>query len=431
MSDERRSLADWWAAPAAPYIAAVAVRTAARAAWGLALPTLLTVAAYGSYQVVATAAAMAAQLALLGAPQTIVRYAGRRLPMRFLVLHSVALAAIAIGAAAAFIPRTRTPAMLGALAAVSLATLGATLFGARAKARFAFGTSLRAELGGAVVLVVAAIVAVAGIARTVITPGVALMVESIALGATAVVLLRARDSRATTTSTSDAAQASPPVRRMLADIYSVGALVLLDVVLFRRLEVYFLERSPDGLVGVAVLGLSLQIVSIALLVPTALLETWQPRLALAQHSGGDAGFEREFARRGKWFARLMVGVVLLGTAVPLVAVPLVFPRYSPWLGYIVAFVFIRLACAGAGFYSSALYAAGRHRALYAPAVVAVVIAIAGNVVFTRQMGLRGALVAYGATQVTVAVLTVAAFYRASTRVGAGTTPEPAEARIVA
>ena len=179
------------------------------------------------------------------------------------------------------------------------------------------------------------------------------------------------------------------------------------------------------------LGLSLQIVSIALLVPTALLETWQPRLALAQHSGGDAGFEREFARRGKWFARLMVGVVLLGTAVPLVAVPVVFPRYSPWLGYIVAFVFIRLACAGAGFYSSALYAAGRHRALYAPAVVAVVIAIAGNVVFTRQLGLRGALVAYGATQVTVAVLTVAAFYRASTRVGAGTTPEPAEARIVA
>jgi hypothetical protein len=405
VSDERRSLADWWAAPAAPYIAAVAVRTAARAA-------------------------MAAQLALLGAPQTIVRYAGRRLPMRFLVLHSVALAAIAIGAAAAFIPRTRTPTMLGALAAVSLATLGATLFGARAKARFAFGTSLRAELGGAVVLVVAAIVAVAGIGRTVITPGVALMVESIALGATAVVLLRARDSRATT-STSDAAQPSPPVRRMLADIYSVGALVLLDVVLFRRLEVYFLERSPDGLVGVAVLGLSLQIVSIALLVPTALLETWQPRLALAQSSGGDAAFEREFARRGKWFARLMFGVVLLGTAVPLVAVPLVFPRYSPWLGYIVAFVFIRLACAGAGFYSSALYAAGRHRALYAPAVVAVVIAIAGNVVFTRQLGLRGALVAYGATQVTVAVLTIAAFYRASTRVGAGTTPEPAEARIVA
>ena len=144
MSDVRRSLARWWAAPAAPYIGAVAVRTAARAAWGLALPTLLTVAAYGSYQVVATAAAMAAQLALLGAPQTIVRYAGHRLPMRVLVLHAVALAAIAIGAAAAFIPTARTPAMLTALASLALATLGATLFGARAKARFANSTSLRA-----------------------------------------------------------------------------------------------------------------------------------------------------------------------------------------------------------------------------------------------------------------------------------------------
>jgi O-antigen/teichoic acid export membrane protein len=271
--------------------------------------------------------------------------------------------------------------------------------------------------------VVAAIVAIAGLARTVITPGIALMVESIALAGTAVVLLRARDSR--TSASGEAPAVSPPVRRMLGDIYSVGALVLLDVVLFRRLEVYFLERSPDGLAGVAVLGLSLQIVSVALLVPTALLETWQPRLALAQSTGGDAAFEHEFARRGKQFVPLMVGVALLGTAVPFVAVPLVFPQYRPWLVYIVAFVFIRLACAGAGFYSSALYAVGRHRALYAPAVIPAVIAIAGNAVFTRQLGLRGALIAYGATQVSVAVLTVAAFYRASTRVRARTAPEPA------
>jgi hypothetical protein len=366
---------------------------------------------------------MTAQLALLGAPQTVVRYAGHRLPMRFLVLHAVALAVIAIGAAAAFIPMARTPAMLGALASVALATLGATLFGARAKARFAFGTSLRAELGGAVVLVVAAIAAVAGITRTALTPVAALMVEAIALVGTAAVLLRARDSRA---SASGAEQsASPSVRRMLGDIYSVGALVLLDVVLFRRLEVYFLERSPDGLAGVAVLGLSLQIVSVALLVPTALLETWQPRLALAQSTGGDTAFEGEVARRGRRFAPLMLGVALLGTAVPLVAVPLVFPQYRPWLAYIVAFVFIRLACAGAGFYSSALYAVGRHRALYAPSVAGAAIAIVGNAVFTRQLGLRGALVAYGATQLTVAVLTVAAFHRASTRVRARTTPAPA------
>jgi hypothetical protein len=414
VSHDRSALIRWWRAPAAPYVAAVGVRTAARAAWGLALPTVLTVAAYGSYQVVATAAVMAAQLALLGAPQTIVRYAGHRLPMRLLVLQAVALAAVAIGVAVAFVPTARTPVVLAALASLTIATVGATLFGARAKARLAFRTSFGAELAGAAVLVAGAILAVSGAIRDVVTPGLALIVESVALIATAVFLLRAR--RAPAAAGGEPEARAPTVRRVFGDIYSVGALVLLDVVLFRRLEVYFLERSPDGLAGVAVLGLALQIVAIAMLIPTALLETWQPRFALARSTGGDAAFDLEIRRRGRQFAPLMVGVVVLGTAVPFAAVPLVFPQYRPWLGYIVGFVLIRLVSAGAGFYSSALYAAGRHRALYGPAVACATVAIGANAVFTRQLGLRGALVAYGATQLTVAALTVIAFYRSSTRV---------------
>jgi O-antigen/teichoic acid export membrane protein len=191
-------------------------------------------------------------------------------------------------------------------------------------------------------------------------------------------------------------------------------LALLDVVLFRRLEVYFLERSPDGLAGVAVLGLALQIATVALLVPTALLEAWQPRFAVIANENEDA-FDAAVSRYGRVFVWMIVAIVTAGTAVPLIAIPLAFPHYQPWTGYIVALVAIRILCAGAGFFSSVMYATGRHRALYPSAVVAAVVAVVGNAVLTSRLGLRGALIAYGLTQLTLAVLTVAAFRRSSPR----------------
>jgi hypothetical protein len=233
------------------------------------------------------------------------------------------------------------------------------------------------------------------------------LIESAALAITMLVLLRSRRPLPP-----DAA--SPPSRVVFANVYTVGTLTLLDVVLFRRLEVYFLERSPDGLAGVAVLGLSLQIATVALLVPTALLEAWQPRFALLAN-GAQTLFDREVTRRRRQFALLMSAVVIAGVVVPLAAVPLVFPHYRPWLGYIVTFVAVRVVCAGAAFYSAILYAAGGHRALYVPAFTTAVVAIAGNAMLTRPLGLTGAAIAFTLTQVTLAVLTVVSFHRTGAR----------------
>lgn len=408
-----------WRSPAATYVGAVGVRTAARAAWGLAVPTALSVAAYGHYQVIATAAAMVAQLALLGTPQTIVRYAGRRLPMRLLMLHAVVLAGIAISVAVILVPSTRGSAETAVLAGLALATIAATLFGARAKAAFAFATSFGSELAGAAVLAAGAVLVIVAHAFTA-TPATALIVEASAVAATAVMLAVGTARRRSATPN---VSPTPPLRTLAHDVYAVGALVLLDVVLFRRLELYFLERSPDGLAGAGVLGLALQIAAVALLVPTALLEAWQPSFAVGRHTGGDAAFRAEITRRGRQFAPLALAVAIAGTALPLVAIPLLFPQYRPWLWYIVGFVAIRLVCAGAGFFSSALYAVGRHRALYAPAVIGGIVAVTANATLTREAGLRGALVAYALTQVTVAVLTVVAFARSTARARAAVTPD--------
>jgi len=240
-------------------------------------------------------------------------------------------------------------------------------------------------------------------------PTRALLVEAGALAVTAALLFRARAR------TSLDVSATPPERRaVFASIYSVGMLALLDVVVFRRLEVYFLERSPDGLAGVAVLGLSLQIATVALLVPTALLEAWQPRFAVAANTDGET-FAKDIARHGRLFTWIMTAIVVVGALVPLIAIPIAFPQYLPWTGYIVALVAIRIACAGAGFFSSVMYATGRHRALYPPAVVSALVAIVGNALLTSHLGLRGALIAYGLTQVTLAGLTVIAFRRSTPR----------------
>jgi len=394
--------------PATPYVGAVVVRAGSRAVWGLALPAVLTVGAYGRYQLLATVAVMAAQLALLGTPQTIVRHAGRRIPMRAVLLHAVVIGAVLVVVTPLIFPTSRSTTTVAVLGAVVLTTILVTAYGARAKARFAFATSWYAELAGAAVLVVATSVVVVMARRGLVTPGLALAIEAFALASTAVVLVVALRRRS-----HDERNEAPPVAvpAFFGDVYSVGGLVLLDVVLFRRLEVYFLERSPDGLAGVAVLGLALQIAAVALLVPTALLEAWQPKLALLRRDSGQTAFEDDVRRRARQFAPLMGATLLASVAVAVAAVALVFRQYQPWLWYIVAFVAIRVACAGAGLYSTALYAVGAQRGLYAPAIVAGIVAIAANAVLTRPMGLPGAVVAYLVTQVTVAGLTVLSFRR--------------------
>ena len=392
--------------PATPYVGAVVVRAGSRAVWGLALPAVLSVAAYGRYQLLITVAVMAAQLALLGSPQTIVRHAGQRVPMGPLLLHAVLVGGVLVAITPLLLPALRSAPAIAVVSGVVIATILATAYGARAKSWFAFRTSWRAELAGAGVLILATVLVIGSVgSRDMVSPNIALTVEAIALAGTAMVLVLSLRRRR------DGSEASSPPRlpTLFGDVYSVGGLVLLDVVLFRRLEVYFLERSPDGLAGVAVLGLALQIASVALLVPTALLEAWQPKLAVIRRSGGAHAFEEDVRRRVRQFVPLMAATLVGSVAVTFLAVAFLFRQYQPWLPDVVAFFAIRVACAGAGLYSAALYAVGAQRALYLPALAGGAVAIAANAMLTRPLGLGGAVVAYCLTQVVVTVLTVVAF----------------------
>lgn len=390
------------------YVAAVGIRTVARASWGLAIPAVLSVSAYGHYNLLTTMVVIAVQVAMLGGPQALVQFAGRPVPTVVLLLHSSALALAVLAVVTAVAP-PGDGTVIGVAAIAICGTAVYTLLAARAKARFAFGTSLRAEICAALVLLAGvAVLFVRG--RTCgadcTSPAFPVLVEAIAVIGAALIFLTARSTRLERSDCS-----TRGTRPLLASVYSVGFLAVLDMIIWRRLDVYFLERSPDGLTGVAVFGLALQFATLLLLVPTAMLETWQPRLAILYRTDRAAFHETVRSKRRLFSLGLLI-TGAAGLAVPTLAVTVVFPKYLPWLGYVLAIVLIRVAYAAAGFYSATMYATGLERWLYRPMLIGSVVALGAHTVLTLHLGLAGAIAAQVLTQGTVSLLTILAFRRA-------------------
>jgi O-antigen/teichoic acid export membrane protein len=390
---------------AASYVAAVGVRTGARAVWGLYVPAVLSLSAYGQYNLLVTLTAVVVQLAILGAPQTIVRNAGRDVPVLGLLAHAVGIAAVAVGVVAV-VTRSAYVEYLPVIVLGVLCTVAYTLLAARARSFFAFATSLRAELLGALTLLVGQAILFAryrACGDRCVSVTAAIATEAAAFGAALLVFLLSRKTRPGARDCSLRGTAA-----LLPSVYSVGFLVILDIVIWRRVEIYFLQRSPDGLVGVAVFGLALQLATMLLLVPASIIETWQPRLSIHYRTDRDA-YEAYFRSRRTAYLKCLSLVCVAGIVLPAIAITLVFDKYRPWLWYVVALVAIRLAFSASGFYSATLYATGQERRLYLPVIAGSAVALVANATLTLPYGLAGALGAQFLTQLTVSGLTIRAF----------------------
>jgi O-antigen/teichoic acid export membrane protein len=398
-----------WTSPAALNIAAAATRTASRSVWGLFVPALLPVAGYGVYSLLQTTAAVMSQIGILGTPQTLLRQPGRTLPIAGLFLHSLLVACIALPLV--MLHKGVTDGryvVLVATMAVMLIAYG--IVTARTKATNAFAAILRAEAFGAVAL----LLALAGLIlspRVLGTRGTSYAaVAALEIAATAVVVMTLVLSPRTRISRAELRLDG--MREVLPSVYSVGILVLLDLLIFRRLEMYFLEGSPDGLQGVAVFALGAQFASLLLLFPSAMLEAWMPDLATT-FAGRWEGFEARLTANRRTYRRAFAYVLAASILVPAAFVRFVFTRYAPWMWYVVGFAAVRVICSYAGFYSSALYVTRRERWLYVPGLLGVVVGIGFNSLLTLRWGVRGGLAAFAATQATVAVATLLAFRAAA------------------
>ena len=397
--------------PAILNVVSSGVRAATRAGWSIFVPIMLPVESYGVYSVFQTTVAAVTQGAVLGTPQTILREPHRELPMLGLFLHSLAIAAAVLVVLALTIARYDF-AFQALVAAGAVATILYLQFAMRAKSRFQFGRVLRSEVLASAVFC-AGILGIALVAwtgsRDAIDYRAMAAVEVLATAAIVVSLILGRNGRLT-----PAERSVSDTRRYLPSVYSVGILILFEVIIWRRLEVYFLQESPDGLQGVAVYGLATQLANIFLLFPMAMIEAWWPSFAKSFGASSRDYFDtisRKFPKYNLIYAVIVVGSICI---TPLLILT-IFQKYAAWVWYVTGFVAIRVITSYSGFHSATLYASRRERCLYAPIGVAALVAIAANVVFTLRWGIRGAMVAFALTQVTVAAGTILASRRADAR----------------
>jgi O-antigen/teichoic acid export membrane protein len=399
--------------PAILNVVSSGVRAATRAGWSLFVPFMLPVEAYGVYSVFQTTVTAVMQAAVLGTPQTILREPNRELPMLGLFLHSLAIAVAVLLALALTIAKYDW--LFQALVAASAISMILYLqFTMRAKSRFQFGRVLRAEATGSVVFLAGIIgisIATVSLGKHWLDYSAMGVVEILATTAIVVSLV------------TGAGRLTPiergvrDTRRYLPGVYSVGVVVLFDVIIWRRLEVYFLQQSPAGLQGVAVFGLATQLANLYLLVPGAMIEAWGPSFARS-YGVGPAEFFQTFGQKMSNYRKLYVLVVLGSLAATPLLILAIFHKYAAWVWYVTGFVATRVVCSYASFHSAAMYASRRERLLYAPVVIAAIVAIGSNIALTLRWGIPGAIIAYGLTQLTVTVGTMVVSRWSSARLGA-------------
>lgn len=406
MTSMRALARAWRGSREAQNITASVVRTAGRGAWLLFAPLVLPVEEFAVYSIFLATIYAASLLSALGAPQTIMREPQGRVPFLGFFLHSAGLA-LAMSLLIAWIA---TPPGDGAFFfLVLLGAIAANLqlfASARAKSIGRFALVVVSESVTASVFVLG-IVGLGLRAASCPDPCVSYsslaLVQIVATVLGGLVLLLPTHARLSTTELR-----MRGIRPYLASVYTIGAIVVFDLFVWTRVELYFLEASPDGLVGAGVFGLSVQLGTLVLVPVASILETWYPVFASAYRRSTDE-YRRLIDGRRILFLR---GYAIL-TVASLAALPfgiiLFFDRYEAWLWTIWTLVAIRLTTGYAGFHALALYATKRERQLVFPAALAAATALALNGLVTLRFGLSGALVSYAATHSVLSVMTVRAY----------------------
>jgi len=394
--------------PAVVNVASSAIRTLAKSLWGLFVPFVLPITGFGAYSLLETTVIAVTQLSVLGAPQTILREPRRRLPILGLLLHAFLLASITISSLA--LSAQQGKYFYGLVWVATIVSVTRLILNARVKARFLFSLVLRAELIGALALGVSMLlltVLLGTCGRGCLDYSLIIITEVLITLATLIFLLTyGKDwispSELTLRGTS----------RLLPSIYSVGILVVFDIIIWKRIEVYFLEASHDGLVAVAVFNLSMQIANLFLLLISSTIEAWYPSLAY-KFQEDIQEYKRILSQKRETYIKVYITFTIVGLLLSPLVVVILFHQYIPWLPYIYAFIATKLVCSYAGFYSSVLYASKKERWLYVPVICGSVIALLTNSTLTLRLGLPGAVVSYLATQFSVAISTLLAYHQAT------------------
>jgi hypothetical protein len=397
-----------WVAGRGANVIAAMVRVGGRGAFILYAPIILPVKAFAVYAIFLASLYAISLLSALGTPMTIMREPQGELPLAGLFLHSLFLA---IGGSALLssvvAPTELVPFFLlvsGGAAATNLQLFAAS----RARALGRFRSVLASEIAVAAALGLGMVLL--GIRESTCAPsctsyvGLALtQIAALLIGA--VVLLAPRRQRLAPSELRFGG-----LRPHLPSVYWIGLIVVFDLFIWSRIEVYFLEHSPDGLLGVAVFGLAVQLSTLPLVPIMGILEAWYPTFA-SSFDQGEQAFASILQRRRRAYRTVYLVLGSLGVALVVLTIELILPRYQPWMWAIVTVVGIRLVTGYAGFHATVLYACGQEKRLLVAVITGAGLAVASNALLTLSFGLPGAILSYLATQSVVGGLTLLAYAR--------------------
>ncbi len=361
---------------------------ATRALWGLVVPTLVPVDQFGKYSIIKTEAGLLGQMSLLGAPQVILRRSTQIHSPAWLVFHSLTLLVLGWYISGALLHRGFHFVIYLLAASQVLQGIGA----AWSRRNGHFSMTLVGEV------LIAAFLGIGGVifAIQVTSTSAQAVLWLLGIEATAGVvaglwLLKVRSE--TREYIFQRENSAYSYYRILREIYGIGLLVLMDAILWRRIELFFLE-STHGPTAAGVFALGSQLGEIACLPMAAILEVWYPGLSetWARRKGE---WEREWMRRTRIFRVIFVLSILLSvvSVIAIVHSPLL-RHYSPWTTVILILVLAKVVLNYACLHSSAMYATGNQRQLYLPVLVASILKLASNWLLTSRLGLQGAVIAY-------------------------------------
>lgn len=179
---------------------------------------------------------------------------------------------------------------------------------------------------------------------------------------------------------------------------SLGALGIIDALLWQRTEVFFLSYAQHPLHDIGVFSFTLRLATVFTFIPSAMLDALYPALADRRRT------RSEIDKMQSKYLRFYVAFNIVVFIVAAIAFRVIYFEYFTWLG--LALIAFRLLEGIAGFYSTAIYARYGEKYLWAAIAFAGLISVTGNLLLTRRYGFHGAVASYMIAHAFLAAMTI-------------------------
>ena len=189
-------------------------------------------------------------------------------------------------------------------------------------------------------------------------------------------------------------------------IYSIGFLVVIDIIIWRRLEIFFLASSPDASFGPAIINLTLLVAGVIVMIPGSILEAWYPEISQVYLETSKDELLILLKRKIKKFFIFYLVLSTLTLSGFIIYFVFFLTQYHKWAIQIFSFIVIRVIFGFAAYFSNVIYAIRKERTLTIGIFFCAILSVVLHWILTIHYGINGCLIAFFITQVSVFLVTI-------------------------